>query len=231
MDATTLRRSPRVRFRLSSRAVTVRRMRAIETHAISHYRIPRLLLMEHAGLAVCREVLRLVRTRRSRIVVCCGGGYNGGDGCVAARHLVNAGQAVTVWSLGRRSSGAPECTLQLEILERLGVRVYRRPPPPTALRNAAVIVDGLLGMGLHEDVREPYASTIRAMNVSGRPIIAVDVPSGVDADTGRPCGVAVRARCTITFGLAKRGLLTRHAKPFVGRLIVDPIGFPTVLLR
>ncbi len=204
-------------------------MRALEARALDDFRIPRLLLMEHAGEAVGRATLALLRNRRhARAAVCCGGGYNGGDGCVAARHLHNAGARVDVWLL--QSATAMECVLQVAMLKALGVMLREGPPTAGALRRADVVVDGLLGIGLRQTVRAPYAQAITAMNDSRRPIVAVDVPSGLDADTGRPCGVAIRARCTVTFGVAKRGLLARHAAPFVGRLLTDPIGFPSALL-
>ena len=206
-------------------------MRAIETRAIQQYHVPRLLLMEHAGLAVAHVVQWLMPPpRRRRVLVCCGGGYNGGDGCVAARHLANAGADVQVWHLGQQETAAPDCVIQLRMLASLGVPIRQGAPPRFASVAADLIVDGLLGMGLREQVREPYARTIAAMNASRRPIVAVDVPSGLDADRGTPCGIAVRARCTVTFGLPKRGLLAAPAQPYVGQLIVDPIGFPAALL-
>ena len=223
---------PRSRIAQSNRqplAVTVAQMRAMEDEAITRFHMPRALLMEHAGLAVSRATLALLRQHRSsRVAVCCGGGYNGGDGCVAARHLSNGGARVEVWMA--QSASAEECVLQTRLLQALGVPVRHESPPSAALRHADVIVDGLLGIGLRHDVRAPYAHIIAAMNGSRRPIVAVDVPSGLDADAGEPRGIAVRARCTVTFGLPKRGVLAAQAAPFVGRLIVDPIGFPAPLL-
>ena len=164
------------------------------------------------------------------MLVCVGGGFNGADGCVAARHLANAGVSVEVWSLSGSAPAAREYAWQWQMLRALHVPVHHGAPTPRHAAQSHWIIDGLLGIGLRARVREPYASAIRILNASETPIVAVDVPSGLDADTGQVCGVAVRASATVTFGLAKRGLLRSQAAPYVGRLFVDPIGFPAHLL-
>ena len=211
-------------------------MQRLDAAAIKRYGIPRLLLMEHAGLAVAREVERL-RPRRGRVAVCCGMGYNGGDGLCAAWHLAARGYTVDVLLCGARARLREEPAVFARILRPMGVRIQdvregrslRRAQ--AALRRAGVLVDAVLGIGARDMVREPAASLIRLMNAARRPIVAADVPSGLDADSGRALGAAVRARVTVTFGLVKIGCMRGDGPRLSGRLIVDPLVFPPQLLK
>lgn len=213
-------------------------MQRIDARVIQTYGIPRLLLMEHAGLALARHAQQLYQTRLGAprrhhpIVICCGAGYNGGDGMAAARHLLARGFAVRVLLAARAARLREEPAVYAAILSRLGARPQEAPAAGASawalkrLRPAGVVIDALLGIGMRGTVREPVVSLIAAMNRSGRPIVAADVPSGLDGDTGLPQGHAVRAALTVTFGAAKRGCLAARARPYVGRLVVEPITIP-----
>lgn len=211
--------------------VTVAQMRWLDRRAQRGFGIPALILMEHAGLAVAREARR--RLRRGPVVVLCSRGNNGGDGFVAARWLDNWGVAVHVVVVGGAPDPEGPAGINWQIVRRLKIsvtrcgsaRAVRRLSP--RLRRAGVIVDALLGTGLRGPAYEPVASAIRAINDSRRPVVAVDVPSGLDADSGQTHGeVAVRATVTVTCGMVTRGLITRHGRTYAGRIVVADISLP-----
>ena len=224
----------------SPAAVSVARMQAIDATAIQTLGIPRLLLMEHAGLAVSRTVKTLCPRAGGTVVVCCGTGYNGGDGLAAARHLQDWGYALQVLMTGPMDTLREEPAVYATMLRRLAVPIRDCPvgsgqgPPADAERiiaSADVIVDALLGIGVRGAVREPVRSLIAWVNQAGRPIVSADVPSGLDADTGEVQGVAVKASVTVTFGLPKQGCFVKEGPAHVGSLVVDAISIPRQLLR
>lgn len=188
-------------------------------------------LMERAGLAVARSAIEFLKRRDARAVLLFAGkGNNGGDAIVAARHLAAAGCHPTLVLLCRRQElqGDPLAhfqklvgeihVLELPTLDQLSDVVAETEP--------AVVVDGLLGTGLKGEVREPYATAIKVINGLRRPVVAIDIPSGLDSDTGEAHGVCVRADVTVTMGLPKIGLMKPAAADFVGRIEVADIGFP-----
>ena len=192
--------------------------------------------MEHAGLALASAVRSLLPLP-ANVLVCCGTGFNGGDGLAAARHLHEWGYPVHLLVAGSLATLRAEPSVFASILRRLGVTIVECQTVDSlsraegALTQSALIVDALLGIGIRQDVREPIASLIRSMNRSGLPIVSADVPSGLDADTGRVCGIAVRATRTIAFGLPKQGCFVGEGPAHVGSLTVDSITIPRVLLQ
>ena len=218
-------------------AISVTRMQAIDRAAIERFCIPRLLLMEHAGLALARAVRSLLPRPSRPVLVCCGTGFNGGDGLAAARHLHTWGYPLRVLLAGSLASLRDEPAVYAAILRRLrlavtecaSVGVLRRVDD--WWRHCALIVDALLGIGVRGAVREPTASVIDRMNRAGRPIVSADIPSGLNADTGRVQGIAVKATVTVTFGLVKRGCLVAEGPAHTGSLLVDPITLPPHLLK
>lgn len=192
--------------------------------------VPRLVLMENAGAAVARNVLRKFPTAK-RILVVCGTGDNGGDGYVAARHLHAAGRAVRVIALGEPREELARINYQaVTRLWGVEVKAVQSTLELLALQDwfmwAEVIVDAVLGTGIRGVLREPHATAIELMNIAPAPKVAVDVPSGLDPDTGEVRDKAVRAALTVTFHKAKRGLLSPGAQRYVGELVVEPIGIP-----
>jgi NAD(P)H-hydrate epimerase len=219
------------------RAVSVATMQAIDTQAIERIGIPRLLLMEHAGVAVARAATAFLPSTPARVVVCCGTGFNGGDGFAAARHLEEWGYALDVLVAGRLDHLRAEPATFAAILQRLGLPILEVTGRPEAwprvdqaLERCGLIIDALLGIGTTGAVREPIASLIERLNRSGKPIIAVDLPSGLDGDTGLVQGVAVRATATVAFGLPKQGCFLQAGPAHVGSLTVDAITIPRTLL-
>lgn len=176
-----------------------------------------------------------------RILVLCGPGNNGGDGGVVARHLDAWGFPVEVVWLARADRLRGDAATQFGILDRSGVSqsawLDDHPgdtidPRPLRDRMAAAdwLVDGLLGTGLSRTVEGPIRVAIEAINESGRPVFALDLPSGLDADTGAPMGVAVRAEATATFAAPKMGFSAPGAVDYTGKVAVIDIGVPRALI-
>ncbi len=213
------------------RDVTARQMRALDQQATARFGIPALLLMENAGRAVADEVMTW---RPRRVLVICGGGNNGGDGFVAARQLTTRGVRCTVVYLQRPAN--PDPSLNFAILRKMRVPLAAWGRLSSArwralLRGADVVVDALFGTGLTRALGAPYTTVIEAINRAGRPVLSVDLPSGLSADTGRPLGVCVRATRTVTLGLPKRGFRRAGARAYTGTVVVADIALPVQLTR
>jgi len=199
--------------------LTADEMRAWDRHAIDVAGIPERVLMENAGRAVASAIQRLHPD--GRVLVACGSGNNGGDGLVAARTLRAWGRDVEVLAAGNRP---PDAQLAHGWDVETG-EIRQVDDIDWAVGWADVLVDALLGTGSTGAPRAPYDLLIRAMNASGRPVVAVDGPSGIDFTTGAAPGEVVRADVTVTFGAPKRGLLLFPGRQHAGRIICAEIGF------
>ena len=195
------------------------------------YGVASLILMENAGRGVAEEAERMLRnarrvTRNANIVVICGAGNNGGDGLVAARYLLNAGKKVKVFLLGKASKLKPDPKANINILKKMKqpVKIVGSLRDLEDIKSCVLIIDAIFGIGLKSEVKEPYAEVIRFLNRSKKPVLAIDVPSGLDADTGRVLGVAVKARRTVTFVAPKRGFSRADGPSHCGKIIVRDIG-------
>jgi hydroxyethylthiazole kinase-like uncharacterized protein yjeF len=220
------------------KVVTAREMQQLDRRATAEYGIPSLVLMENAGSETTREMLAAFPALlRSRVAILCGRGNNGGDGFVVARHLLDRGVMVETFLFARREEVRGDARINLEILEKTGAA-------PTAVRDAGemvarsdritsadVVVDALLGTGTHGAVTGILAEAIELVNRAGRPVVAVDIPSGLVADDPEPPGPAVRATLTVTFALPKRCLLLYPAAGYAGTIRVVPIGIPSSLCQ
>ncbi len=191
-------------------------------------------LMERAGQAVAREVLARVKKGGRRILLLVGPGNNGGDALVAGRHLVGAGHKVIAY-LWNRGGAADRL---LEVLEESGGEIVRADADTglEVLRRevgkADVVVDGLLGMGLTRPIEGLLRDIVEEVNrISGPLVVAVDLPTGVHADTGQIMGVAIRAAVTVTMGWAKRGLYQFPGAGYVGEVVMAEVGIPEEHLR
>lgn len=212
-------------------------MQQIDTAAIEQCGIPRLLLMEHAGLALANAIVSLSPRGALPVLICCGTGYNGGDGLCAARHLHNWGDRPHVVLTGRVAQLRDDPLVYAGIVQRLGIplmeleRLEQLGSIEPWVASCGLIVDALLGVGLRGAVREPTASLIDRLNRSGKPIVSADIPSGLDGDSGLPQGRAVNATITVTFGLPKQGCFVGQGPAYVGTLIIDSITMPPTLLE
>jgi len=199
------------------KAVTTEQIRALDRRAMDAG-TPGKVLMDRAGLAVARKAAALSRN----VLLLTGKGNNGGDAIVAARHLAAMGCEPTLALFCRRDELTGDSLAHFQQLGNVPVLEF----PQLDHLSADVIVDGLLGTGLTGDVREPLASVIRWVNEQSAKVIAIDLPSGLDSDTGEVHGVCVRADVTVTMGLPKIGLLRPPATDWVGEVEVADIGFP-----
>jgi NAD(P)H-hydrate epimerase len=194
-------------------------MRAVDAWAIDERGVPSLDLMEAAGRAVAGAAEEVTGHGPARVV--CGKGNNGGDGLVVARHLAEAGHEVHVLLLSPAGELSPDAAANLE---RFGGSVERFTPD--ALAGSGVGVDAIFGTGFEGEPRDPAASAITAMGGCGAPVVAADIPSGVDASTGEAGGVAVEATVTVTFHAPKLGHWIAPGKRHAGELRIAPIGIP-----
>jgi len=209
-------------------------VRAVDRWAIDQIGVPGVVLMENAGRC-CADLVRekLVGVDKPEVCIFCGTGNNGGDGYVIARHLLNAAFKVTVVVCGKPEKVAGDARINLDILERLGHTVNQVDPSSDDVEagvrelagRADMIVDALFGTGLQGPLRADYHALVEAINALGTPILAVDIPSGLDGDTGRPLGTAIRAAYTVTFVAVKKGFAASSgAGEYTGQLYVASIG-------
>jgi hydroxyethylthiazole kinase-like uncharacterized protein yjeF len=213
--------------------MTREQVRAVDSWAINEIGLPGVTLMENAGRSGAELVReKLAGVDEARVCTLCGTGNNGGDGCVIARHLLNAGLAVTVILCGDREKVRGDAKVNLDVLERMGQAIELLDAGTAGLDRrlrtlaggADMIVDALFGTGLQGELREPWRTLIDAINGLGRPILAVDIPSGLDCDTGEPLGTAIRATYTVTFVAVKKGFTASSAARYVGELHIASIG-------
>jgi len=221
-----------------SDAVTREQMREMDRRAIEDYGIPGLILMENAGRAAAEEVWQLAGGRLdAAVVIACGKGNNGGDGYVVARHLHNRGLNPRVFVLAPLEQISGDAGTNLAIIRRMGIEVCSLPDEndlaafEAAAAKADIVVDALLGTGLAGEVRGLLRAAIGVINRAGRPVVAVDIPSGLDANTGAILGDCVRAFSTVTFAAAKIGMDVGSGPEMAGWIVVAEIGIPREILR
>lgn len=212
----------------------VARCRQADRRATEEFGVASMVLMERAGLAVFQAVRELLGPRGS-VAVVCGPGNNGGDGLVVARLCFEAGYAVEAISTAPPDEMSPECREQWVQATASGVRFVaygetRWLRRMQCLAQADLVVDAVLGIGVKGEVRGPAREAIEYINRSGVPVLAVDVPSGIDADTGAELGEAVWATRTVTFAAAKPFLFQSAGLERSGHWTVAEIGIPSELL-
>lgn len=212
-------------------------VREIDRRAIDEFGIAGNVLMENAGRNAA-EVIRSQMPERGRTAIVCGRGNNGGDGFVIARHLSNAGSSVEVYFACDPNRLAGDAKVNYEIVRRMSIPCHafdtaeRIGRLAGQLQDTEFIVDAVLGTGFSGEVRPPLDRVIRAINASGRSrVIAIDLPSGLDCDSGRASNATVKAALTITFVAKKVGFLEQGARAFTGKVHVADIGAPVMLIR
>jgi len=205
-------------------------VRAVDRAAIVEYGIPGVVLMENAARGLAVEALDMLGAATGSVVIVCGTGNNGGDGWALARHLHNAGVRVTVAPLGEPRPGG-DAAVNCGICRKMALREIAPDDLPAHLDGCDLIVDAIFGTGLDRRVTGPAAEVIDRINHSGRQVLAVDVPSGLDCDTGEPLGRAVKAARTVTFVAHKPAMNVAAAREHLGRIVVADIGAPVELLE
>ena len=205
--------------------VTAEEMRKIDDMSIREFRVDVLMLMENAGraAAVLARQMLLGQTIGKRVACLVGGGNNGGDGMVAARHLANWGAEVRVISGTSKDKMKSVPLGQLNIIEKMGIPILSTDH---TLGDFDLLIDSLIGYGLEGNPRDRAATIIKDANASGRPILALDVPSGMNATTGEAYDPCIKATATLTLALPKTGFLAPRASPYVGDLYLADISIP-----
>ncbi len=221
--------------------------RAIDRRCVSDFGIPTIVLMENAAVHVAETALEeLENCKDPLVLIVCGPGNNGGDGLAVARHLANAGVDVRVVVLGDAEDLKGDSGVQLRACRKMKLPiVYTGDKGAIAIdgaltdadgtaRKPRVVIDAVFGTGLTRPVEGLGAEIIAAINELGRRgahVLSVDIPSGLDADTGAALGAVVRASTTVTFVGLKPGLLAFDAQGYVGDVVVADIGAPHALLQ
>ncbi len=211
---------------------SVKQMRAMDRQAGKKLGVAEEILMENAGQASYGVLSREWGGAGRRYVIFCGNGNNGGDGLVVARHILSGGGIPLVFLVGDPARFRGAAKTNMEIIEKLPVEVVR-VKDVAALRSMVLhsdgIVDALFGTGLDRKVSGIYQEVIELINASGRPVLSLDIPSGVNGDTGEIMGTAVRADHTVAFGLPKIGNMLYPGCGLCGRLHVCHLSFPPTL--
>jgi NAD(P)H-hydrate epimerase len=214
--------------------LTRTQVRDVDRRAIEDYGLPGVVLMENAARGAVDFLCRL--GCRGPVVICAGKGNNGGDGFAMARHLAIRGIEARVVLCTEASQLRGDAAINYRVLQRaglagteLGTNVSREKLA-ALLQGADWIVDALLGTGTQGELREPYLTVIEAINQSGTQVFAVDLPSGMNCDTGQPCGNCIRATATATFVARKPGFDVPGSNDWTGQVEVIDIGVPPKLL-
>ncbi len=194
-----------------------------------------LVLMENAGSAIKDELLKYLKPK-DKVVFICGKGNNAGDGFVACRHLLGLGFKPEVFVVGKTSDVKGEAKTNLEILARFKQKIHEINQNNLSflkkrISASSCIVDALFGTGLKNNICGIALDVVRLINDSGKFVLSVDIPSGLNGTTGEIMGISVFADRTVTFMARKRGMLTKNGRVCCGKVIVKDIGFPFKLAR
>ena len=206
------------------RTISPQDMREMEKAFLDGTGYPSILLMEHAAQAVVRELAKLVPAG-ARVLFACGGGNNGGDGCAAARLWIRQGGKAVVWLLRSPSQMKGDAGINACLLNACGAElnvIYGEAPEIP--EDCRAVVDALFGTGFDRPLEDAALSAVRRINASGLPVVAVDIPSGVNGATGQTSGEAIRADVTVTFHRAKHGHFLYPGRGLTGKLVIEDIG-------
>ncbi len=215
-------------------ALTREQIREIDRRAIEDYGMAGVVLMENAGRNAAELIRASIKETDQPVAVCilCGRGNNGGDGFVIARHLCNAGLKVEIILLADPEKLAPDAKTNHDIAHKMEIpiRPFAESDAAACVSRAQVVVDALLGTGFTGDVRPPLDRAIELINSADHALkVAIDVPSGLNCNTGQPAATTVRADLTITFVAPKIGFAS--AADYTGRILTADIGAPRTLLN
>ncbi|HCJ65887.1 MAG TPA: NAD(P)H-hydrate epimerase [Elusimicrobia bacterium] len=223
--------------------LTVKEINEIDRLASKKYGIPSIILMENAGRAVAEETIKTLKrqipryrrdTKTQKIAIFCGSGKNGGDGFVSARYLFNHGYMIEVYLLKNPTKISGDSLTNFTILKKIGIKtklvsVNIFSNLSHELKSVDCIIDALFGTGLKGKIEGLPAQLIKLINQTKKSIISIDIPSGLDADTGFSFGECIKATVTVTMGYPKKGFPNPQAKKFLAKLIIADIGYPKQL--
>lgn len=212
--------------------MTAAQVRSFDRRAIEQLGVPGAVLMENAGRS-CAELIEktLENTPTPNVCIFCGTGNNGGDGFVIARHLRNNGIEAKIVICGDASKIKSDAMINLNIWQKTAGRTdvlnMSGDIPQqikTLTKKSNLIVDAIFGTGLSGKIRNNYKQLVDTINSLNKPVVAVDIPSGLHCDSGVPLGCAIRANCTVTFAAVKKGFTNPNSKEFTGDVFVASIG-------
>ena len=215
-----------------------KQMREIDKKSIEEFGISELVLMENAGRKTAEAVCHVIEAiSKKSICILAGSGNNGGDALVAARYLSNLGARIKIFLIGNKAHRTESLIVQMKTLRGMGIelqsletdRAWERLQ--VTLRFSDVIVDGILGTGFSGQLRPSVLRLVRLVNSTNKPVISIDLPSGVEADSGQVGETAINATCTVALGLPKFGHYICPGASYVGELLIDDIGIPSQLLN
>lgn len=221
----------------SMRVVSSGQMRNIDAHAINHFGIPGIVLMENAALAVVREIKILLNAagqelRGKKAIILAGKGNNGGDGLAIARQLSVAGAEVTVFLFGVAGELSGDAKVNYDLYYKMAGKIVQVEDEKQirlfklSLMQCHVVIDAIYGTGFKGALPDLVAGFVEDLNKAEIPVISVDIASGLEADTGKVHNTAVKADLTVTFGLPKLGHFLAEGPDYTGKIVVDPISIP-----
>lgn len=206
---------------MADQIITAKQAHAFDAYTIEQLGVPSLVLMEHAAMAVVDRLEKNPVFDLQSVLVVAGPGNNGGDGVAVARLLHLQHIPVTIWLLGNRDHISTQTTQQLAIADNYGIPVVTRAPQ---LEQFSTIVDAIFGVGLTRPVAGIFGESVQRINSANRPVLAIDIPTGIDTDTGAVLGTAISANETVTMSYNKIGLTTPTGKSAAGVVTVADIG-------
>lgn len=202
-------------------------MKAMDSYAINNIGIPSIVLMENAALKVVKNI---DLNKIGSVTIVCGVGNNGGDGLAVAKNLVLKEKAVDLFIIGNLEKGTEDFNINLNILKNMDMdflHISKEKDLNTlkeSIKRNDLSIDSIFGIGLTREISGLFYDFIKIINKFSKNILSIDIPSGLDGDTGEPMGIAIKANKTITFHLMKRGLINRE--DYTGKVIIEGIGIP-----
>lgn len=213
--------------------LTRAQVREIDKRAIEKYHIPGIVLMENASRAVADHIHQMYGIPQRTVLVLCGGGNNGGDGLAVARHLHNRAWRVQIVLAVNPINYKGDALLNWKIVEAMSLPVVTLEAARKQVEalNVDLFVDALFGTGLTQTPRAPFDQFVALVESAPTPVVSIDLPSGMDCDTGNPLGPCIRATHTITFVAEKTGFANPTSRRYTGEIIVADIGCPRELIE
>ncbi|MBU5439931.1 NAD(P)H-hydrate epimerase [Tissierella sp. MSJ-40] len=207
--------------------ISCEEMKSMDSYAIKNIGIPSIVLMENAALKVIKNIdLHNINS----FTIICGIGNNGGDGLAIARHLILEEKYVDLFIIGNLDKATEDFNINLNILKNMGMKFTHITGEKDltilkeSLKRNDSTIDSIFGIGLTRNIEDLYKEVISLINSKSKNILSIDIPSGLDGDTGKVLGISVKANKTVTFHLMKKGLLDKEE--YTGEIIVEPIGIP-----
>lgn len=212
--------------------LTREQVRQVDRLAIEEYHIPGIVLMENASRGVADAAQEMLRTTGGRrILILCGGGNNGGDGLAAGRHLHNRGFDVLLGLCTDLAGYKSDALVNWQIVQAMKLPCGAATPESIHAVQVDLIIDAVFGTGLTQTPRSPFDQIVSAVAETQSAVLAVDLPSGMDCDSGEPLGACMRSLHTVTFVAEKAGFANPQSKHFTGHVTVADIGCPRELIE